>query len=718
MFKTMKVGTKLFGSFLILLALTAIVGAVGYSGMTGIVKKVDNSNDVNRIVEDFFKAREQEKNFVVSKDPAFAEKVTQMVAQLNAQVDQAKTKFSDKLNLDQMDQIKNEVDNYAKGFQDYVDLEKQRAMGLEKMKECSNAAFNEIKTVTQHQKKKLHAVIENSNKFGKYEYESLISDRLGKDERANQMMLLFLNARKYEKEYFISSERKYLEGTKKHLEQIILLAEGLKSQFTQAENIQRMDNMVNAMKDYSKEFVHCADLVEKQAALEKSMVSSAQKALNVCEEARTSQKTQMLRQMASSNWSLLGVGLIAILVGLALAYLISRGISSAMIQSVHMIQEMEKGHLENRLYMKRGDEIGQMGNAMDSFADSLQNEVVDSLQKLASGDLTFTAIPRDEQDVIRGSLKKLSEDMNGLLAQIHMAGEQIASGSAQVSDSSQSLSQGATEQASSLEQITSSMNKMASQTKLNAENAVQANQLADQARSDAGKGNEQMQEMIGAMADINESGRNISKIIKVIDEIAFQTNLLALNAAVEAARAGQHGKGFAVVAEEVRNLAARSAKAARETAELIEGSVKKAENGSQIADKTAMALGEIVTEITKVTDLVAEIAAASNEQAQGIAQVNQGLEQVDQVTQQNTANAEESAAAAEELSGQAAQLRQMLAHFTLKEKQALSENVFMEKNDDAETFSQQKLEWNIKTKSESENPSEMIALDDEEFGKY
>jgi methyl-accepting chemotaxis protein len=347
-------------------------------------------------------------------------------------------------------------------------------------------------------------------------------------------------------------------------------------------------------------------------------------------------------------------------------YMLGFLIRRPLVNLEEMIKEMEKGHLDKRLNMKSKDEIGQIAKTMDSFADSLQNEVLDSLQKLAKGDLTFAAVPRDDEDVVRGSLKKLGEDLNKIFASIHLAGEQIASGSAQMSDSSQSLSQGATEQASSLEEITSSMNEIGSQTKQNAENATQANQLAIQARTDANKGNDQMKAMIAAMGEINESGQNISKIIKVIDEIAFQTNLLALNAAVEAARAGQHGKGFAVVAEEVRNLAARSAKAAGETSELIEGSIKKAENGAHIADQTGEALGEIVAGITRVTDLVAEIAAASNEQAQGIGQVNQGLGQVDQVTHQNTANAEESAAAAEELASQAGQLRQILSNFILK----------------------------------------------------
>jgi methyl-accepting chemotaxis protein len=351
---------------------------------------------------------------------------------------------------------------------------------------------------------------------------------------------------------------------------------------------------------------------------------------------------------------------------IALIWLLARSITKPLKSAVAMIQQMAKGRLGTRLNLKRNDEIGIMARTMDAFADDLEHKVVANLQKLANGDLTFQISPYDNQDKIRGALNKLNLDLNHIMNDIQTAGEQIASGSTQISDSSQSLSQGATEQASSLEEISSSMTEMGSQTQQNAENATQANQLSAQARDAAKKGNEQMKEMMTAMDEINESGQNISKIIKVIDEIAFQTNLLALNAAVEAARAGQHGKGFAVVAEEVRNLAARSAQAARETADLIEGSVQKAENGVGIAQRTAEALSEIVDGITKTTDLVGEIAAASNEQSQGIGQISQGLNQIESVVQQNTANAEESAAASEELASQANHLQSMLQKFKLK----------------------------------------------------
>ncbi len=240
-----------------------------------------------------------------------------------------------------------------------------------------------------------------------------------------------------------------------------------------------------------------------------------------------------------------------------------------------------------------------------------------------------------------------------IIAGLTDGSEQVAAAAGQVSAASQSLAEGATEQAAGLEETSSSLEEMASMTKQNADNAQQANTLAAEARRAADTGTESMIRMNGAIREIQKSSDETSKIIKVIDEIAFQTNLLALNAAVEAARAGEAGKGFAVVAEEVRNLAMRSAEAAKNTANMIEESVKNSKNGVDIATEVGKVLDEIVQGVGKTTDLVSEIAAASQEQAQGIDQVNTAVAQMDKVTQQNAANAEESASASEELSSQA-----------------------------------------------------------------
>ncbi|MBP5160002.1 MAG: MCP four helix bundle domain-containing protein [Lachnospiraceae bacterium] len=311
------------------------------------------------------------------------------------------------------------------------------------------------------------------------------------------------------------------------------------------------------------------------------------------------------------------------------------------------------------------DEIGQLADDLRDMTDTIK-EQAEALEKMSRGDLTAEIVPKGSSDLMGRSLKSLVDMENRTLKGIRAAVGEVHIGSNQVSSASQALAQGSTEQASAIQQITASMNDITEKTRVNAEEAGEAYQLVTKAKESAMLGNERMKGMISAMEAINESSENISKIIKVIDDIAFQTNILALNAAVEAARAGQHGKGFAVVAEEVRNLAGKSAQAANETAELIEDSITKVAKGSQFAHETESALLEIVSAIDRIVELTNLIATASDEQAISISQIDQALGQVSQVVQTNSATSEQCAAASEELSGQAEKLKDMIAHYRLK----------------------------------------------------
>jgi len=480
-----------------------------------------------------------------------------------------------------------------------------------------------------------------------------------------------------------------------------------------------LDDVIELIQQGNKEETQAVLFGDEMLVAVDNALNGLQGLINTRAKNGQAEYDNIITVSSNTRMTMVVLSVVGVAFAIFLGIMISRVISVPINHMVDIAEKLALGDINVAIEDNYKDETGRLADAFRALVKSIQNQTY-LVQRMAEGDFSIEVELRTEKDTFGKALNEMIERINELIANIANSSEQVANGAKQISDSSAVLSEGSTEQATSIEQLTASLEEISSQTEKNANNANKANELAKAVKTNADRGNKQMKEMLKAMEEIELSSKNINRIIKVIDDIAFQTNILALNAAVEAARAGQYGKGFAVVAEEVRTLAAKSADAAKETTELIENSISKVSEGTKIASETADSLNVIVNEIDEIYNLINDIAVASNEQAAGISQISQGIVQVSNVVQTNSSTAEETAAASEELASQAELLQDMISRFKLKKSKKGKNDINKldpEILEMIESMVRNNRDIN-KDNNRAEDDKTSNVLSDSEFGKY
>ena len=547
--------------------------------------------------------------------------------------------------------------------------------------------------------------------FVGYNGLSGVVDRVGKADDINRVVKYNLELRRQEKNFMLRKDRTCVDRVQDIIKNIKTQLEDTKGRFKKAHHREMIDNALATTNKYEQSFEAYVNSFDSKINAEKAMVMSARAAQADSDNIKAEQEKLVEEDLENQ---VKGEALKERILKLGMANHLTQMMGRIRAQEKNFIIRGDKkyadlthdeisqtlklitgtkSHFQSAEHIAVLDKvfvhIEQYSKAFDKFVaeSDTQELVVKGMVQRAREVLAIGEKLREEQKelmhekmssattmiiagvitgVILGILLSLliingiNKALNRIIEGLTEGSEQVASASGQVSSASQSLAEGASEQAASIEETSSSLEEISSMTKQNAENAGQADSLMKEANQVVGQANGSMGDLTESMRDISKANEDTYNIIKNIDEIAFQTNLLALNAAVEAARAGEAGAGFAVVADEVKNLAMRSAEAAKNTAVMIEGTVNKTKTGSEIVAKTDEAFKKVAESAKKVGELLGEISAASNEQAQGIEQVNIAVSEVDRVTQQNAANAEESASASEEMNAQAEQMKNMV----------------------------------------------------------
>jgi methyl-accepting chemotaxis protein len=666
MLNNIKIGLKITGGFIIILILMAVVAYIGSSGMKGVAKRVDISEDMNDLVQYMLETRIAVNRFIRLKDIEIAKKVEENINKIKEKSNETTKKLTIQTDLDKVKEFSIKVDKYYSLFLEFKDTNTKKENAI------STAASNAVSVIEKAEKlstdQNAQAILSDTNK--------LIKQLL-------QVRLAFL--------YYL-----YTNGNKTYADTIAKKVPELQDLITKmisssAANTSALNELSSNLTVYNDSFLQVVSYMENLNKVEAQMATAAEEAVSNCMELMSEMDNKMTNEIDSGTRKLLLGFVFALVLGAIFAYFITRSITVPLAIGVEVAENMSKGILLDNIRVNGKDEMAQLLGAMEKMVESLKG-TVNVAEKMAMGDLNVKVRLLSDDDALGLSLNTMIEKLKNVVMDVKSAADNVASGSQQLSSSSEQMSQGATEQSSAAEQASSSMEEMSANIKQTSDNAQQTERIAVQAAEDAEKGGKAVEETVNAM-------KQISNKITIIEEIARQTNMLALNAAIEAARAGEHGKGFAVVADAVRKLAERSQAAAGEISHLSTSSVEIAENAGEMLKK-------IVPDIRKTAELVQEINAASNEQNTGADQINQALQQLDQVIQENASASEEMASTAEELASQAEQMKETIDFFNLGKNTDSTAILKSYKNITKKNISGKKLENKFASTKEKLKPGE------------